>query len=269
MSKDGKLPLDEKLSLAVWQPHPLSEQVKQALIPGCTTMGAFLPFPGFLLDFGCLFHSSKKGHEAMFDLIKNAFSSDISRYILVSAAIIVIFCALSQKKKISARSIALMGIMVSLHIIFVRFLSIQTWNIKISFGFLPLVITAILLGPVEAGIVGAMADFIGAIIFPVGAYFPGMTLTALITGIVWGLFLYKKVSLPRIIFAAAINNFMFSMLLNGYWISMLYGSPFAGILQVRVPQACLMFMAEIVIISVLQEVLFKRIKVIFDNPAIS
>ena len=47
---------------------------------------------------------------------------------------------------------------------------------------------------------------------------------------------------------------------------MLYGSPFAGILQVRVPQACLMFMVEIVVISVLQEVLFKRIKVIFDNP---
>ena len=79
----------------------------------------------------------------MLELIKTVFSSDISRYILVSLAILVIFCALAQKKKISVRSIALMGLMISLHIVFVRFLAIQSWNIKISFGFLPLVITAI------------------------------------------------------------------------------------------------------------------------------
>ncbi len=205
----------------------------------------------------------------MLELIKTAFSSDISRYILVSAAIIVIFCALSQKKKISAKGIALIGLMVSLNIIFVRFLSIQTWNIKISLGFLPLVVTAVLLGPIEAGLAGAIADFIGAIIFPAGAYFPGMTLTALFTGIVWGLFLYKKVSMPRIICAAAINNFAFSMVLNGYWISILYGSPFAGILQVRAPQACFMFMAQIVVIPVLYKALFKRIKVIFDDPLVN
>ncbi len=91
----------------------------------------------------------------------------------------------------------------------------------------------------------------------------------MLTGIVWGMFLYKKFSIPRVICAAAINNFLLSMLLNGYWISILYGSPFKGILQVRVPQAFFMFIAQIVVIPVLQEVLFKRIKLIFDNPAVS
>lgn len=173
---------------------------------------------------------------------------------------------LLNKKKIPVKNIALMGLLIALQIVFVRFLSIQTWNLKISFGFLPLVMAAIILGPVESAVVGAAADFLGAVIFPTGPYFPGMTLTALLTGIVWGVFLHKKVTLPRTILATAINNFIFSMVLNSFWISMLYGSPFAGILQVRVPQACLMFMVEIVVISVLQEVLFKRIKVIFDNP---
>lgn len=205
----------------------------------------------------------------MLELMKTIFASDISKYILASVVILAIFCVLVQKKKISARSIALMGLMIALQITFSRFLSIQTWNLKISFGFLPLVITAILLGPAEAGIVGALADFLGTIIFPTGPYFPGLTLTALITGIVWGLFFHKKVTLPRVICATAINNFIFSMLLNGYWISILYGSPYAGILQVRLPQACLMFMIEIVVIPVLQEVLFKRIKTIFDNPVLS
>lgn len=205
----------------------------------------------------------------MLEVIKTVFASDISRYILVSVVILAIFCALVQKKRISVRSIALMGLMIALQIVFSRFLSIQTWNLKISFGFLPLVITAILLGPAEAGIVGALADFLGTIIFPTGPYFPGLTLTALITGVVWGLFFNKKVTLPRVAFAAAINNFIFSMLLNGYWISILYGSPYLGILQVRLPQACVMFMVEIVMIPVLQEVLFKRIKTIFDDPVLS
>ncbi len=49
----------------------------------------------------------------------------------------------------------------------------------------------------------------------------------------------------------------------------MYGSPFKGILQVRVPQAFFMFIAQIVVIPVLQEILFKRIKLIFDNPAVS
>lgn len=205
----------------------------------------------------------------MLELIKTIFASDISRYILVSVVILVIFCVLARKKKISIRSIVLMGLMIALQITFSRFLSIQTWNLKISFGFLPLVITAILLGSAEAGIVGALADFLGTIIFPTGPYFPGLTLTALITGVVWGIFFHKKVTFLRVICAAAINNFIFSMLLNGYWISILYGSPYMGILQVRLPQACLMFMVEIVMIPVLQEVLFKRIKTIFDNPVLS
>lgn len=171
-----------------------------------------------------------------------------------------------HQKKLTVKNIAVMGLMIALQIVLSRFLSIQTWNLKISFGFLPIVITAVLLGPLEAGMVGAFADFLGTIMFPVGPYFPGLTLTALLTGIVWGVFLYKRVTLPRIIFSAAINNFVMSMLLNGYWISILYGSPYAGILQTRAPQACLMFMVEIVVITVLQEVLFKRIKVIFESP---
>lgn len=205
----------------------------------------------------------------MFDLIKTFFSSNLSRYLLVSLILLILMCVLIHRKKLKVRDIAIMGLMIALEIVLSRFLSIQTWNIKIGFAFLPLVITAIILGPVEAGIVGAIADFLGTIMFPIGPYFPGFTLTALLTGMVWGIFLHKKVTLPKTICAAAINNFVLSMLLSTFWISILYGSPFAGVLAARVPQACLMCMVEIVVVSVLQEVLFKKIKIIFDDPAVS
>ena len=45
---------------------------------------------------------------------------------------------------------------------------------------------------------------------------------------------------------------------------MLYGSPYLSLLPVRFTQACILFVAQFVTISVLQEVLFKRIKGIFQ-----
>ena len=99
----------------------------------------------------------------------------------------------NRKKKIDVKSIALMGLLIALEIILSRFLSIAAWNLKIGFSFIPVVIAAILLGPVEAALVGAIADFLGAVLFPIGAYFPGFTLTQFIVGLVFGLLLYKKV----------------------------------------------------------------------------
>lgn len=174
----------------------------------------------------------------------------------------------NRKKKIDVKSIALMGLLIALEIILSRFLSIAAWNLKIGFSFIPVVIAAILLGPVEAALVGAIADFLGAVLFPIGAYFPGFTLTQFIVGLVFGLLLYKKVSIVRIVIAAAINNFIFSMLLNGLWISILYGSPFLGILPTRAVQACVMFVVQIITIAILQEALLKRVKFIF-NPAVA
>ena len=38
----------------------------------------------------------------------------------------------------------------------------------------------------------AVGDLLGMMIFPTGAYFPGFTLTAFITGLIFGLFLHGK-----------------------------------------------------------------------------
>ena len=37
---------------------------------------------------------------------------------------------LLNKKKIPVKNIALMGLLIALQIVFVRFLSIQTWNLE-------------------------------------------------------------------------------------------------------------------------------------------
>lgn len=157
--------------------------------------------------------------------------------------------------KITTKNLTTMALLIALEIILSRFLSLSAWNTKIGFSFVPVVIAAILLGPVYAGIVGALADFIGAILFPIGAYFPGFTLTAFLTGMVYGLFLYKQQSLPRILGAVAVNQFVLSLLLNTLWISVLYGSPFGPLLVTRMVQSAILTVVQIVVIELIVKAL--------------
>lgn len=157
--------------------------------------------------------------------------------------------------KINIRTITLMGLLIALEIVLNRFLSINAWNIKIGFSFVPVVIAAILLGPIHAGIVAALADFLGAVLFPIGAYFPGFTLTAFLNGAVFGLFLNKKQTLLNTGLAVGINQFLLSLLLNTLWISILYGAPFAPLLAARSIQCVVLLVIQFVGIQLIVKVL--------------
>lgn len=151
--------------------------------------------------------------------------------------------------RLNTRTVTIMGVLIASEIVLSRFASISAWNIRIGFGFVPLVIAAMLLGPVKAGIVGALSDILGATLFPIGAYFPGFTLTALSTGIVYGIFLYKNESLLRIVVAVGINQLILSLLLNTFWISVLYGSPYGPLFMTRIIQCAILIPVQIVVIS--------------------
>jgi len=148
--------------------------------------------------------------------------------------------------KINAKMLVTTAMLVAVEIILNRFLSINAWNIKIGFSFVPIVIAAILYGPVTAGVVGALGDFIGALLFPIGAYFPGFTATAFLMGVVFGLFLHKEQSLKRTVPAVLINQFILGLFVNSFWISILYGSPYGPLLATRVVQAALLTVVQIV-----------------------
>lgn len=149
--------------------------------------------------------------------------------------------------------VTLMGILIASEIVLSRFASISAWNIKVGFGFVPIVIAAMFLGPVKAGIIGAVSDFMGAILFPIGAYFPGFTLTALCTGIFYGIFLYNKESLFRIVVVVGINQLILSLFVNTLWISVLYGSPYWPLFMTRIFQSMVLIPVQIVIINIISK----------------
>ncbi len=147
------------------------------------------------------------------------------------------------------------ALLVALHIILSRFLSINAWNIKIGFAFTAIFIAAYLFGPVGAAITGALGDFLGAILFPIGPYFPGFTATCLLTGLLYGFLLHKKQTWGRIIAAACINNLILSLLLNSYWIALVYGTPFAALLATRGVQVAILIPVEIITMKLLSGIM--------------
>ena len=163
-------------------------------------------------------------------------------------------------KRFNVRLIVTMALMVALHVVLVRFLSINTETLRIGFGFVPIFVTAVLYGPMAAGIVAVLADVVGATLFPSGPFFPGFTLTAFCTGLTFGLLLHKKQTVIRIAASTAINQLLLGLLVNTFWLSILYDTPFLERMYLRIPQCFILIAVEFVVMSALSRALFPRLK---------
>lgn len=96
-------------------------------------------------------------------------------------------------------------------------------TIKITGAFLPIAVTAAMFGPVPAALVGALGDIISFLLNPIGgAYFPGFTISGLLTGLIYGLFFYKnEITLPRTAIAWGVNTLLVETFLAAYWLYLL------------------------------------------------
>lgn len=91
------------------------------------------------------------------------------------------------KSKNAVQTMVTLAILVAIHVVLSRLLGFNVWFLKITLSFIPLAIAARLYGWVGGAIVGGLADLIGAIMFPIGVYFPGYTLTSAMAGAAYGL----------------------------------------------------------------------------------
>ena len=151
-----------------------------------------------------------------------------------------------------------LAMLLAIEIVLSRFLSIQTPITRIGFGFIPLVMAGILFGPVPAAIVAVLADVLGALLFPTGAYYPPLTLTSLLVGLTYGFFLHKisfKVKSVsdwiRIIACVVVRQGIWALLLQSYWLSLLYGTTYKQCLVTRIPQVLILAAVEIIFIPIL------------------
>ena len=149
-------------------------------------------------------------------------------------------------KSKTTKQITLIALFTAIEIVLSRLLSFSVWNMKIGVSFVSVMLAAYLIGPVGGLIVGGLSDFLGAILFPIGPYFPGFTATAALTGLVFGLCFYKGINLPKIIIAVVSTQLVCGLLLNSLFVSILYHSPFSVLIVTRLPQVGIMIVLEFV-----------------------
>ena len=90
----------------------------------------------------------------------------------------------------------LCGLFIALQIVFERILVIDAGYMRISLVFIPYALGGAIFGPLWNGVMSAAADIIGFLIAPgQGAFFPGFTLSAFLSGFAYGFF--YKAALPR------------------------------------------------------------------------
>ena len=175
-----------------------------------------------------------------------------------------------KKKRISSKEVLLSmvctALLIALYVVLSQFLSIRVGSfLKIGFAFFPAAVAARLFGPAGGIAVYALGDLLGGILFPTGgAYYPGFTVTYVCMGLVYGILLFGKAemkwNITRIVLAAVLNMGLFSFLLNTFWLSRLYGSPYAELLATRWPQSLGMCVVQIIILSLVLEPLCRQLE---------
>lgn len=159
----------------------------------------------------------------------------------------------SKKQKLSVKTLVYLAMLAAIQIVLTRFLSIQTPILRIGFGFIPYILTAMLFGPIIGGIYGVVTDFIGVLLFPTGGgYFPGFTLSAFLGAFIYGLFLYKK---PKKLWRFALSIILVTLIvdicLNTYWLTILTGKSAYALLPVRITKDSIMATIKIILMPII------------------
>ena len=152
--------------------------------------------------------------------------------------------------KSNTRKIVISAMLIAFDVIFSRLLAVNLLIAKVGFGFAAIGVCAMLYGPVWAGACAAISDVVGALLFPTGAYFPGFTATAALTGVIFGLFLYKNRPAFKQCFTAALTNCLaVTLILNSLMISFVFGPPLMPLVAARAAETAVMLAIETAVLS--------------------
>lgn len=169
------------------------------------------------------------------------------------------------------KKILLCALFIASCIVLGRVLSIRTTIITIGFSFVPIILGAIILGPKYSTFIATISDIIGALLFPTGSYFFGFTITAFLTGLTYGLILYRKEFkidknfIIRLIISTIIVTGLLNGVLNTIWIIMINKSASRVVVPIRILKQLIMAPIKILTIISLCKLFEERIKKLVND----
>ena len=153
-------------------------------------------------------------------------------------------------KMSKTKKLILVSLLIAMEIVLTRFLAIETPVVRIGLGFIPMAIAGTLFGPVTGGIAYGVSDILGMLLLPKSAYFPGFTISAVLSGAMYGIFLYKKDSYLRIILCVLAIGIAIDLGLNTFWLSIILGKGYLALLPVRIVKTAIMLPIQVISIKV-------------------
>ena len=169
------------------------------------------------------------------------------------------------------KKLLLCALLLAATIVLGRILSIRTSIITIGFAFVPIMLSAIILGTKYSVFIATVSDIIGALLFPTGSYFFGFTITSFLTGLVYGLILYRKEFkfdknfIIRLTISVVIVTGLLNGCLNTIWIIMINKGASNVVIPIRILKQLVMAPVEIVTISSLCKIFEERIKKLVND----
>lgn len=144
------------------------------------------------------------------------------------------------------------GLFIALEVISSRFLAIEFVDRKFSFTFVVTATMGALFGPWFAAGTGVISDILGNLLFGKFGYFPGFTLTAAVTGFIYGYFLHKEdLKTKDIIIAAVLVTLIPNAILNTLWVSIMTKNPFFVSFISRIPTQVINLAIKLIVLPIL------------------
>ncbi len=159
-----------------------------------------------------------------------------------------------QEGYVALKQLMVLAILIALSVILERLLGYNDRILSISFGYLPIVLAAIVYGPGSALVVSVAGDVLGALFFPAGPLDLRFALIAAAKGLLYGLFLRREeTQRGSAALAQALVTVLCHLTLNTLVISDIIGKGFWALLPLRGVKNLLFYPIEVLTIIKLLE----------------
>ena len=131
---------------------------------------------------------------------------------------------MQKSTKQNVEMLVTLALLTALEVIMSRFLSVNSTFFKLDTSFIPMALAAYFYGPIGGMIAAGLGDFIGALLFPFGPYMPHFTISAALTGFIFGLALKGRPNMVKVLLAVVPSQIICSLMLNSLFLELLYGN---------------------------------------------
>lgn len=146
------------------------------------------------------------------------------------------------------RMVVLAGLITAVSIVSKSMFFVVGENLRVYFGYIAVMTGCYIYGPVLGIFVGFASDVLGHFLFPSGEYFFGYTLSAMLSGLIYGMLLYKsRISFWRVFLAKGLVNVFVNIGLGSLWSKMITGKAYLYFMYKSVVKNLLLLPIEAII----------------------